>query len=1254
VKKLASATDPLWYKDAIIYELHVRAFADSNGDGIGDFPGLLSRLDYLQDLGVTCIWLLPFFPSPLRDDGYDISNYVDVNPSYGTLNDFKQFLDAAHQRNMQVMIELVINHTSNQHPWFKAARQAPPGSPAREMYVWSTTNQLFEAARIIFTDSEKSNWTWDETAKAYYWHRFFSHQPDLNFDNPLVIEEVLKAMRFWLDMGVDALRMDAIPYLVEREGTSCENLPETHAVIKGIRAAIDAEYGNRLILAEANQWPADVRPYFGDGDECHMAFHFPLMPRIYMALRQEDRLPITDIMAQTPPIPDNCQWGLFLRNHDELTLEMVTNDERDYMYFAYSADPRMRVNVGIRRRLAPLVDNNRRRIELLNSLLLSFPGTPILYYGDELGMGDNIYLGDRNGVRTPMQWNSDRNAGFSRCDPARLYFPVVMDPIYGYQVINVEAQLSDQSSLLHWTRNMIALRKLFQVFGRGSLRFLNPANRKILAYLRDLDRGDGSHETVLCVANLSRFAQPVSLDLADYAGFEPVEMLGYVAFPPIDETAYALTLAPYSFLWLELQPATVKPEPLPEPQSATVEDAVESEAVALDLLSGGWSGLLSGTGLALIEAALPAWLPRQRWFGAKTRKIQSAHVLDWVEIPGPASGSGSSTNADHASGSAIPPALLYVEIAYAESASDTYQLPLAFSAAAEAEELTTNRPQSVLLNLTTSSGPAILHDATTREDFRQGLLALIEQNTTLALSTNRTAPIEVAAPGAVYTSEFLGKDQAVGLISQADQAAQAPAGTGSVSPDQEKAKGASAQPAPGTQVAPLPITAQPGEAAASPRSDAATRHSASAHRRQRESPSAGDPDPRTGRLDGRASTEFAGAQPPKNLPARVGSAEQSNTSILYGDQLILKLFRRLQPGENPDVEIGRFLTEIAHFPRIAPFMGELAITSAGGEKTTVAMLQGLVANHGDGWQWFLDQLSEFFASVASTPAPEAQPPSFLSNHDPLPAALELAQSSLEAATLLGRRTAEMHLALATPTNDPAFAAEAFTSEDLARDAERIEAQIAAVLGTLRAKLSTLKDLVADDAALLLSHRLDLFARARAITTLSAAGQRIRIHGDYHLGQTLRTGGTGPEEEPGDFVLIDFEGEPARLLAERRQKQSPLKDVAGMIRSLSYAAHSGLDQFLIAHPELSPADSDHLAGWAVFWQNSASSQFLRAYRETIAAHPALLPSAQESQALLSAYLLEKALYELLYELNNRPTWLRIPLAGILNLLRPVSS
>ena len=542
-----SATDPQWYKDAVIYELHVRAFADANQDGIGDFRGLLQKLDYLQDLGVTCLWLLPFFPSPLRDDGYDIADYTGVHPSYGTLQDFKDFLDAAHQRGMQVLIELIINHTSDQHPWFQRARLAPAGSPEREFYVWSESDTRYAGTRIIFTDTEKSNWTWDAEAKAYYWHRFFSHQPDLNFDNPAVVDEVIRVMRFWLDLGVDALRFDAIPYLVEREATSCENLPETHLVIKQFRAAMEEQHENRMILAEANQLPRDVRAYFGEGDECHMAFHFPLMPRLFMALRLEDRQPVIDVMAETPAIPEPCQWALFLRNHDELTLEMVTDDERAYMYLAYSTDPRMRVNVGIRRRLAPLMENNRRRIELLNSILFSFPGTPILYYGDEIGMGDNIYLGDRNGVRTPMQWSADRNGGFSKVNPAQLYSQPIMDPIYGYQAINVEAQQGDASSLLNWTRHMIALRKLFQVFGRGSIEFLQPANRKILAYRRSYHQ-----EEVLCLANLSRFAQPAELDLAPLAGMTPIEMFGYVEFPKIGTTPYPLTVGPYGILWFEL------------------------------------------------------------------------------------------------------------------------------------------------------------------------------------------------------------------------------------------------------------------------------------------------------------------------------------------------------------------------------------------------------------------------------------------------------------------------------------------------------------------------------------------------------------------------------------------------------------------------------------------------------------------------------------------------------------------------------
>ena len=835
MKQAGSMQDPLWYKDAIIYELHVRAFMDGNNDGIGDFPGLMQKLDYLQDLGVTCLWLLPFFPSPLRDDGYDISDYMTVNPSYGTVEDFKAFLDAAHERGMQVMIELVVNHTSDQHPWFQRARLAPVGSPERDFYVWSDTDKKYEGARIIFTDTEKSNWTWDPVAKQYFWHRFFSHQPDLNYDNPEVLKEVLHIMRHWLDMGVDGLRVDAIPYLVEREGTSCENLPETHAVMKAVRAAIDESYGSRLILAEANQWPTDVRAYFGDGDECHMAFHFPLMPRIYMALRQEDRLPITDILAQTPAIPDNCQWGLFLRNHDELTLEMVSDEERDYMYLAYSADPRMRINIGIRRRLAPLVDNNRRRIELLNSLLFSFPGTPILYYGDEIGMGDNIYLGDRNGVRTPMQWSGDRNAGFSRANPAKLYSPVVMDPVWGYEAVNVEAQQSDQSSLLNWMRNMIALRKLFRVFGRGTLKFLEPANRKILAYLRQFDG-----ESVLCVANLSRFAQPVQLDLSELEGMIPVEMLGYVEFPPIEKSPYAITLGPYGFLWLELQGGVHQKEP------ETAMKETESPRTEL-LVRGGnvWETLFSESMLQrLEEKLLPEFLARQRWFGGKTRRIASTSVLDWGSFD-----QGRS-------------ALTLLRLNYDEGDADTYLVPLGLTFGSRALEMQEKFPGAIVAPITTSEGVGVLRDGLFSEDALAALLALIAESGSVAMlhGVLRGLPSSM-------------------------------------------------------------LLALCGEGA--------------------------------------------------DLHPRRSSAEQSNSSIFFGDRLIMKLFRRQQPGVNPDTEIGRYLTERTSFRNIAPFGGSIDYVT-GTDTYTFAMLQGLVANEGDGWQWMLDELDRYYESSVGEAFPEVE------------------------------------------------------------------------------------------------------------------------------------------------------------------------------------------------------------------------------------------------------------------------------------------
>jgi maltose alpha-D-glucosyltransferase/alpha-amylase len=544
---LALRNDNLWYKDSIIYQLHVRTFYDSNADGIGDFPGLTQKLGYLQELGVSALWVMPFYPSPLKDDGYDIADYTSVHPSYGTVQDFKTFLNAAHDRNIRVIVEMVLNHTSDQHPWFQESRSSQD-NPKRDWYVWSDTDTKYQGVPIIFVDTEMSNWAWDPISKQYYWHRFFSHQPDLNYDNPAVREAMWQVMKFWLDMGVDGFRLDAVPYLVEREGTRCESLPETHAIIKDYRRRIDLAYPNKMLLAEANQWPADVIPYFGLGDEFHMAFHFPLMPRMFMAVKLEDRKPIIDILDQTPPIPEICQWCIFLRNHDELTLEMVTEIERDYMYDNYAADKAMRINVGIRRRLAPMMENDRRRIELMNGLLLSMPGTPVIYYGDEIGMGDNIYLGDRNGVRTPMQWNGGWNGGFSAADPERLYSPMISNSVYGYQAVNVESQRRTEHSLLGWMKSLIQTRNLFQVFSRGSIEFLDPSNHRALAYVRQL-----GGEKVLVVNNLSSSAQPVELNLQRYKGHIPIEMFGRNLFPRIGELPYLLTLGPYQFYWFRLR-----------------------------------------------------------------------------------------------------------------------------------------------------------------------------------------------------------------------------------------------------------------------------------------------------------------------------------------------------------------------------------------------------------------------------------------------------------------------------------------------------------------------------------------------------------------------------------------------------------------------------------------------------------------------------------------------------------------------------
>ncbi|PTX43216.1 maltose alpha-D-glucosyltransferase/alpha-amylase [Christiangramia gaetbulicola] len=685
--KSSNSKENHWYKDAIIYELHIKAFFDSNGDGIGDFEGLMQKLDYLEDLGVTAIWLLPFYPSPLRDDGYDIADYYNINPSYGNVEDFKIFLNEAHSRGLKVITELVINHTSDQHEWFQRARKAPKGSEEREYYVWSDDPHKYKDARIIFTDTEPSNWSWDAEAQSYYWHRFFSHQPDLNFDNPKVQQEVFDIMDYWCKMGVDGFRLDAVPYLFEREDTNCENLPQTHEFLKKLRAHVDKNYDNKLLLAEANMWPEDSAAYFGDGDECHMNYHFPIMPRMFMAVKMEDRYPIIDIIDQTPDIPENCQWGIFLRNHDELTLEMVTDEERDYMYKVYTKDPQAKINVGIRHRLAPLLDNNRSKIELMNMLLFSLPGTPIIYYGDEIGMGDNFYLGDRDGVRTPMQWTADRNAGFSLANPQKLYLPLIIDPEYKYESINVETQQMISSSLLWWMKRIIGMRKKYKAFGRGDIEFLSPSNSKIIAYTRIY-----KDEKILVLGNLSRFSQPAELDLEDFKGYTPVEVFSHNRFPKITERPYLFTLSPYGYYWFAL-----------EKERERVEGGSKIPLLKID----NWNNLLKNRTLQELSGKiLPPYLEHRRWFESAGRILQDITVKESIEIKI----------------KDLPTRIIILEVTYNEGLPEFYQLPVSF-VSVENENLLNEIPKrGIIAKLKIDKEEGYLFDSVYAEEFRDHLI----------------------------------------------------------------------------------------------------------------------------------------------------------------------------------------------------------------------------------------------------------------------------------------------------------------------------------------------------------------------------------------------------------------------------------------------------------------------------------------------------------------------------------------------------
>ena len=1089
-----SANDALWYKDAVIYQVNVKSFLDSNADGIGDFKGLTSKLEYIRDLGVNTIWLMPFYPSPLKDDGYDIADYQNVHPQFGTLDDFRDMLHEAHRLGLKVITELIINHTSDQHPWFQAARHAPAGSSLRDFYVWSDTDQKYLGTRIIFTDTEVSNWTWDPQAKAYYWHRFFSHQPDLNFDNPQVIEAVLKIMRFWLEMGVDGFRLDAIPYLVEREGTNNENLRETHAVIKQLRAAIDASYQNRFLLAEANQWPEDVREYFGDGDECQMAYHFPLMPRIYMAIAQEDRYPIIEIMQQTPDIPESCQWAIFLRNHDELTLEMVTSKERDYMYTTYAADHQARINLGIRRRLAPLMENDLDRIKLMNSLLLSMPGSPILYYGDEIGMGDNFFIGDRNGVRTPMQWSPDRNAGFSRADPQRLYLPPIMDAVYGYESTNVEAQSRDPSSLLSWTKRMLAVRKTSQAFGRGSRQFLRPGNRKILAYLREF--GD---DTILCVANLSRSAQPVELNLAPFKGRVPVEMLGRTAFPPIGDLPYLLTISAYGFYWFRLATDAAGP--------SWHEQIVSVDERPVLVLFDGWTslfrervvpwriGMAEKTRAQFETDTLPRYIETQRWYAAKGTPIERARITEqvlWQE------------------GKACWLVAL-VELDGAEPRA-SYFLPLGLAWEEREDERVKNLSTSAVAKIRQQANVGVIGDAFADETFCRAVVA--------AMAARR----EIAMTG--------------------------------------------------------------------------------------------------GKLRFRPTAAFAKIAGPnfEALPAERPRASSSNTIVNMRERLMLKGYRRLRVGMNPELEMGLYLTEVAHFANCAPLAGVLEYVADDGQTQLLAMLQAYVANQGDGWTYSLEYLRRHLEQYRTTPASDALP-------------ANAHEAYLALIRVLAVRTAELHTALARPTKNAAFSPQALNRADIDAYRQRALDEARAALDLLAANLDTVPAADRERANAVLAQRDQIMKRIEECTAATPPGKQIRIHGDYHLGQVLVT--------RNDFVIIDFEGEPGHSLEQRRAKHSPLRDVAGMLRSFSYVQQSALRS--VAHNE---AEAARLAPLARSWETRARTAFLSAY-DAAARAAAAYESLQAGQGLLGLFELEKALYELRYEIGNRPTWVGIPLQGILD-------
>ena len=1089
-----------WYKDAIIYELHIKAFKDSDGDGVGDLKGLMQKLDHLEDLGVTAIWLLPFYPSPLRDDGYDIADYYSINPSYGEMHDFKLFVKEAHRRGLKVITELVLNHTSDQHPWFQRARKAPKGSKHRDFYVWTDDPKKYKDVRIIFTDTEPSNWTWDPVAGQYFWHRFFSHQPDLNYDNPEIQKEVFKALDFWFETGVDGFRLDAVPYLFERDGTNCENLPETHAFLKKLRAHVDRKWENKLLLAEANMWPEDSASYFGDGDECHMNYHFPIMPRLFMALKMEDRYPIIDIISQTPEIPEACQWAMFLRNHDELTLEMVTDEERDYMYKVYTKDPMARINIGIRHRLAPLLSNDRRKIELMNILLFSMRGTPVVYYGDEIGMGDNFHLGDRNGVRTPMQWNDDRNAGFSKANPQKLYLPLIIDPEYHFGSVNVEMQNHNSNSLLWWMRRTINIRKRYTAFGRGGIRFLSPSNSKVLAFLREYQ-----DETILVIANLSRFPEFVELELEEFAGQVPMEVFSRNEFPAIKNEPYVFTLSGHGYYWLELKKQGTLPE------QAGSDRMIE--------LGNGLDQPFGRSAINSLETqVLPQYMMQRRWFGGKARNIQRLEVMRSVTVP---------MNGKSAS-------LLLIEVNYNDGLPEIYQLPVAFATGIEEKELRDQHPASVITSARMQGAEGILYDGLYNEDFRLELLSLMARKRTLKLDR--------------------------------------------------------------------------------------------------------------GELAGQSNKQVAAVlRENGGITSKILGAEQSNTSIIYGNEFFLKVYRKIDRSMNPDVEVVRMLTEEIGFANTPRYLGSIELREHRSAPMVLVMLQEMKPNQGDAWTYMQDSLMRRYERLQAEPytVPNKLHGSLL---DPLPfekipadVQLQMGGAHVERLELLGKRTGELHLALRSAIDHPDFVPEEYSLHYQRSLYSSLTSLVRSNFDLLKDRLKVLPENVREEAAEVLAMRSDVLTKFKDIFKHKIDTLKIRTHGDYHLGQVLFDGK--------DFFIIDFEGEPARSFSERRLKRSALRDVAGMVRSFHYAVYSAL----FKQDAMRKEDMDRMEKMAEQWFHYASGFFMHAYMGVTAGSDILPSTKGDLEILMDTFLLEKAVYELGYELNNRPEWVLIPIRGIKHIM-----